>query len=186
MGVAVSLLPAQFIYWGDLLDGTMFAPEIGSQWVRAGDAVRSGASVSFHNDGCVSPPLPLLNVQAMVTRRSVSGNLHAANQAVTLHDAFLAHTANAAYQIGRDRDLGSVEVGKLADLVELSADPFAVDVNRLTDLVKVQGTWRSGQRIDVDRFLKAVEAIKPSKHSQLAEKAAGRHVCSHGGHCGDH
>ncbi len=181
MGVAVSLLPAQFIYWGDLLDGTMFTPEIGSQWVRAGDAFRSGASVSFHNDGCVSPPIPLLNVQAMVTRRTVSGRLHAANQAVTLHEAFLAHTVNAAFQIGRDRDLGSIEVGKFADFVELSADPFAVDARHLTEQVAVQGTWRAGQRIDVDRFLKQIEAIDPAPHRQLAEKAAGRHVCSHGG-----
>ncbi len=186
MGVAVSLLPAQFIYWGDLLDGTMFSREIGSQWVRAGDAVRAGASVSFHNDGCVSPPIPLLNVQAMVTRRSISGKLHAANQAVTLHDAFLAHTVNAAYQIGRDADLGSIEVGKLADLVELSADPFAVDVNQLTDLVKVEGTWQSGRRMDLDRFLKQVEAINPAAYSTLAEKAAGRHVCSHGGNGCEH
>jgi predicted amidohydrolase YtcJ len=77
----VWLLPAQFIYSGDLLDGTMFAPEIGSQWVRAGDAFRSGASVSCHNDGCVSPRSPLLNVQAMATRRTASGRLHAPNQA---------------------------------------------------------------------------------------------------------
>jgi predicted amidohydrolase YtcJ len=186
MGVAVSLLPAQFIYWGDLLDGTMFAPEIGSQWVRAGDAVRAGASVSFHNDGCVSPPVPLLNVQAMVTRRTASGRFHATNQAVTLHDAFLAHTRNAAYQIGRDHDLGSIEVGKCADFVELSADPFAVDVNTLTDLVQVQGTWRGGSRIDLDAFLSRVEAIKPDTHVSLVEKAAGRHVCSHGGQGCEH
>jgi predicted amidohydrolase YtcJ len=186
MGVAVSLLPAQFIYWGDLLDGTMFAPEIGSQWVRAGDAVRAGASVSFHNDGCVSPPIPLLNVQAMVTRRTASGRLHAANQAVTLHEAFVAHTRAAAFQIGRDHDLGSIEVGKCADFVELSADPFAVDTNRLTDLVKVQATWRGGRRIDLDAFLSQVEATKPEDHAGLVDKAAGRHVCCHGGHGCDH
>jgi predicted amidohydrolase YtcJ len=186
MGVAVSLLPAQFIYWGDLLDGTMFAPEIGSQWVRAGDAVRAGASVSFHNDGCVSPPIPLLNVQAMVTRRTASGRLHAANQAVTLHEAFVAHTRAAAFQIGRDHDLGSIEVGKCADFVELSADPFAVDPNRLTELVKVQATWRGGRRIDLDAFLSQVEATQPEDHAGLADKAAGRHVCCHGGHgCDD-
>jgi predicted amidohydrolase YtcJ len=186
MGVGVSLLPAQFIYWGDLLDGTMFTPEIGSQWVRAGDALRAGASVSFHNDGCVSPPIPLLNVQAMVTRRTASGRIHAANQAVTLHDAFRAHTVNAAYQIGRDHDLGSIEVGKCADFVELSADPFTVDANRLTDLVRVQGTWRGGRRIDLDGFLEQVKAIPAAAHATLAEKAAGRHVCSHGGRGCEH
>jgi predicted amidohydrolase YtcJ len=186
MGVVISLLPAQFIYWGDLLDGTMFEPEIGAQWVRGGDAIRAGANVTFHNDGCVSPPIPLLNVQAMVTRQTVSGHVHGANQAMTLDDALKAHTVNAAFQIGRDHDLGSLEVGKLADLVELSADPYAVDPHRITDEVKVHGTWRSGRRIDLDAFLEEVEAVDPTEHGHLAHKAAGRHVCSHGGHGHEH
>ena len=180
LGVSVSLLPAQFIYWGDLLDGVMFEPEIGGQWVRGGDAVRSGALVTFHNDGCVSPPIPLLNVQAMVTRETASGTIHGANQAMTLDDALKAHTVNAAHQIGRD-DLGALTVGRLADLVELSADPYAVDPHKITDEVKVQGTWVGGRRVDLDAFLKEVEAMDPTEHAHLAEKAAGRHVCSHGG-----
>ena len=101
---------------------------------------------------------------------------------MSLDDALRAHTVSAAFQIGRDHDLGSLAVGKCADLVELSADPYAVDVHRLTDEVKVQGTWRGGRRIDVDAFLQEVEAIDPTEHEHLAAKAAGRHVCSHGGH----
>lgn len=80
LGVTISMLPAQFISWGDLLDGQMFPTEIGSQWMRAGDAFRSGALVTVHNDGSVSPPVPLLNIQCMVTRRSLSGNLHGPEQ----------------------------------------------------------------------------------------------------------
>ena len=81
------MLTAQFIYWGDLLDGVMFPPEIGGQWMRAGDAFRSGALVTSHNDGSVSPPIPLLNIQSMVTRRTPSGALHGPEQQVTLEDA---------------------------------------------------------------------------------------------------
>ena len=180
MGVHISLLPAQFLYWGDLLDGTMFESEIGNQWQRGGDAVRAGANVSFHNDGCVSPPIPLRNVQAMVTRTTMGGHAHGLDQAMTLHDAFKAHTVNAARQIGRD-DLGSLAVGKLADLVELSADPYAVDPHKLTDEVTVQGTWIGGRRTDLDAYLKAVEAIDPTEHQHLTAAAAGRHVCTHGG-----
>ena len=182
MGVAISLLPAQFIYWGELLDGTMFDPEIGSQWVRGGDAVKSGAVVSFHNDGCVSPPIPLLNVQAMVTRQTKAGTVHGTEQMMSLHDAFRAITINAAFQIGRDHDLGSLAVGKLADLVELSADPYVVDPHKLIDEVKVGGTWHGGRKLDLDAFIKEVEAIDPSEHKPLAAQAVGRHVCSHGGH----
>jgi urease alpha subunit len=103
-----------------------------------------------------------------------------------LRDAFLAHTVNAAFQISHDRDLGSIEVGKSADFVELSADPFTVDAHRLTDAVRVQGTWRGGRRIDLDAFLEHVEAIDSKAYAALAEKAAGRHVCSHGGQGCEH
>lgn len=177
LGVTMSLLPAQFIYWGDLLDGTMFPEDIGSQWVRAGDAMKTGGHVTFHNDGMVSPPIPLLNVQAMVTRRSSSGKVHGAEQAVGMEDAFRAHTVEAAFQIGRDHDLGSIAVGKLADFVELSADPYAVDSDHLTDQVSVQGTWQGGHKIDLDAFLTQVEAIDPTEHAHLATQAAVRHCC---------
>lgn len=180
MGATPSLLPAQFIYWGDLLDGQMFEPEIGSQWCRAGDAVKSGAVTTFHNDGSVSPPIPLLNIQAMVTRRCISGNLHGPQQMVSMEDALRAHTVHAAWQIGRDHDLGSVTVGKLADLVELSADPLACDPETLTDQVKVVATWRAGRKIDLDAFVSGVEAIDPTEHAHLAHKAADHHCCAHG------
>ena len=177
LGVTISMLPAQFIYWGDLLDGQMFPTEIGSQWMRAGDAFRSGALVTFHNDGAVSPPIPLLNIQSMVTRRSLSGNLHGPQQQISLHDAFKAHTINAARQLSRDHDLGSLEVGKLADFVELSADPYAVDSDKLTEQVKVLGTWVDGVKVDTDAFISHVKAIDPSEHKDLPKAAVTSKCC---------
>ena len=178
LGVCLSMSPFQFIYWGDLLDGTMFESSIGSQWQSVGDAFRSGASVSFHNDGSVSPPIPLLNMQAMVTRQTASGKVHGENQAVSLEDAMKAHTTNAAFQLGRDHEVGSIEAGKLADFCELSADPFTVDPHKLTELVTVQGTWIGGKRIDLDAFLAQVEAMDPSAHTELVHKAhAGKKCC---------
>ncbi len=176
LGVTISMLPAQFIYWGDLLDGQMFPTEIGSIWMRAGDAFRSGGLVTFHNDGMVSPPIPLLNIQAMVTRRTPSGTLHGPQQQVSLDDAFKAHTINAARQLGRDKDLGSLAVGKRADLVELSADPFTVDSDKLTDQVKVLGTWVNGVKVDTGAVIARVEAIDPTEHKGL-HHAALSHTC---------
>ena len=76
LGVFASLGPFQFIYWGDLLDGELFPTEIGAQWMRFGDAVDAGVCVSFHNDGSVSPPTPLLNIQTAITRTTPSGAVH--------------------------------------------------------------------------------------------------------------
>lgn len=159
LGVSVSLGPFQFIYWGDLLEGTLFAPEIGSQWMRFADAVKSGAKVSFHNDGSVSPPIPLLNIQAAVTRKTPSGRLHGPEQVISLDDALKAETINAAYTLKRDHEIGSLETGKLADFVELSKNPYDVNPDDITKEIKVLSTWRDGEKIDLDAFLKEAEDI---------------------------
>ncbi len=170
LGVTVSLAPFQFVYWGDLLDGTMFKPEIGSQWQAAGDAFKTNIHTSFHNDGSVSPPDTLRNIQFMVTRTSDTGKVHGANQAVTVEQALKASTINGAYQLKRD-DIGSLEVGKYADLVELSADLTAVKPEEITSKVKVQGTWLGGKKIDNAKFLKEISAINPAEHQGVAATA---------------
>ena len=53
-------------------------------------------------------------------------------------------------------------MGKYADLVELSADIYAVPVDRIVDEVKVLGTWLGGKKIDLDRFVSQVQTIDPS------------------------
>jgi predicted amidohydrolase YtcJ len=171
LGVTVSLAPFQYIYWGDLLDGTMFKSEYGAQWQRAGDAMKMKTRTTFHNDGSVSPPDTLRNIQHMVTRTTDSGKVHGANQAVTLDEALKASTINGAYQLKRDKEIGSLEVGKYADLVELSADITAVKPNEIVEKVKVKGTWLGGKKIDTAKFLEQISAIDPTEHQGLAKSA---------------
>jgi predicted amidohydrolase YtcJ len=177
LGVGISMSPFQFTYWGDVLDGQLFAPEIGSQWQRYKDAFDSGAVVSFHNDGMVSPPNPLLNIKGAVTRTTPSGKLHGPEQKITLDQAFGAHTVNAAHHLKRD-DLGSITIGKLADFVELSADPWTVDPMKLAEDVHVHGTWINGKKIDIDSFLSAVLvqtfALDPKNHNAPLHDSLGR------------
>ena len=178
LGVTVSMAPFQYIYWGDLLDGTMFKPELGSQWQRVNDAFKADIHPSFHNDGSVSPPDTLRNIQRMVTRTTDAGNVHGANQAVTMEQALKASTINGAYQLKRDNEIGSLEVGKYADLVELSADITTVNPNEILDKVKVQGTWLGGKKIDTAKFLEEISAINSSEHKGLAD-AAMKNAHSH-------
>ncbi len=168
LGVGLSLGPFQFIYWGDVLDGQMFPTEIGSEWMRWGDAVRSGAVYSFHNDGAVSPPNVLLNMQTAITRMTPSGQVHGLGQIISLDDAFKAQTINAAHMLCRDKEVGSIEVGKYADFVELSMDPYQADPANLASQVKVNGTWLGGHKIDLDAFITEVEAIDPTEHKDSA------------------
>ena len=132
---------------------------------------------SYHNDGSVTPPNQLLNVAQTVTRRTISGNVHGANQAVTLDDALKAITINGAYQLKRDHEIGSLAVGKFADLVELSTDIYTVAPEKIVDEVKVLATWLGGKKIDTDQFIGEVKAIDPTEHQDLAQHAAKGTCC---------
>lgn len=91
--------------------------------------------------------------------------MHAPDQALTLDEALQAHTINAAWQQKRDHEIGSIEAGKLADLVLLNTDPYTVDPARLQDTMRVEGTWISGRRVDLDRFMESVTDVA-HRHDQ--------------------
>jgi predicted amidohydrolase YtcJ len=177
LGVTCSLSPFQYIYWGDLLDGVMFESEYGAQWQRVRDAFEAGVKPSYHNDGSVTPPNQLLNVQQTVTRRTLSGNVHGANQAVTLDDALKAITVNGAYQLKRDHEIGSLAVGKYADLVELSADIYTVPPEQIVEKVMVLGTWLGGKKVDIDAYVDAVKAVDPTEHQVLIDQVPTKKCC---------
>ena len=159
LGVSASMSPFQSLYWGDLYDGVVFEPSYGARWQPYRDAYDGGVRPTFHNDGYLAPPLPWLNIQNAVTRASASGTVHAPEQALSLDEALQAHTINAAWQQKRDHEIGSLEVGKLADLMLLNTDPYTVDPSRLQEKMQVLGTWVSGRRVDLDAFMAEVAGL---------------------------
>jgi predicted amidohydrolase YtcJ len=175
-GVVPSMAPFQFYYWGDLLDGKMLDAAIGSRWQRFRDAFNAGLKVSFHNDGSVTPPTPLLNIQAAVTRRTSSGELHGADQAATLDEALRAETINAAYALRTDGDVGSIVAGKLADFVLLGADPYEVDPRTIGG-IEVLGTWLGGEPRDLEAFVEASHQVDDAGLAHL--HALGVPACCH-------
>ena len=177
LGVYTSMGPFQYYYWGDLLNGQIFDHQHGSRWQAFGDAAASGAVVSFHNDGSVTPPSPVLNIQTAVTRRTRSGAVHGPDQVMTLDQALRAHTIDAARTLHRDALVGSITIGKLADFTELAADPYAVDPAQLADNATVTGTWLGGNRIDLDTFLGAMGGSDTSSHAHLAQRAGQSGCC---------
>ncbi len=176
LGLTVSMSPFQALYWGDLYDGVLFEPNFGARWQPYRDAFDGGLKPSFHNDGYLSPPLPWLNIQNAVTRRSASGTVHAVEQAVSLDEALAAHTINAAWQQKRENELGSIEVGKYADLVELSHDPYDVDPAKLQETMTTIATWIGGRKVDLDAFMSEVQNWDPVHHRVLHENVR-THKC---------
>lgn len=168
LGVYASMAPFQMQFWGDLLDGQMFDPQHGAAWCRVKDATDAGLRPSYHNDGSVSPPSPLDNIKTCVTRTSQSGTPHGLDQCVTLDQALRAQTIDAAFILGREHLVGSIEVGKLADFVQLDVDPHDVDPMHLSDGISINGTWLNGERIDLVEFERAAGVADPTPHLHLA------------------
>jgi predicted amidohydrolase YtcJ len=93
-----------------------------------------GGVLSFGTDwpaaGYYSTYRPLDAIEAATTRRELdqptSPQLSPAGEAISLDAALKANTWGAAYQIRMEREIGSIEVGKLADLVVLDRNLFEV------------------------------------------------------------
>ena len=176
LGVVPTFGIFQLMQWGDLLDGELFESRYGARWSPTGDAAGTDLDAvhqSYHNDGNISPSNPLASVQAAVTRRSnalaedgsyrfAAGNLHGPEQQVSLHIALKAITINAAYILKRDHEIGSIAVGKFADFVELSVDPYTVNPASICEDVAIRGTWLAGQPTDAEAFVAEAAATADS------------------------
>jgi hypothetical protein len=101
---------------------------------------------SSHHDAPVALPDSIRILSATVTRRSRSGDIIGPDQRVDPLTALKAMTIWPAYQYFEENTKGSIEVGKLADLVILSEDPTAIDPESLYR-IKVVETIKEGQSI---------------------------------------
>jgi predicted amidohydrolase YtcJ len=146
LGVTASLFVDQLHYWGDVIVDGLFGPEHGERWMPCGSAVATGMRISLHNDPPVTPEEPLRNISVAATRTAPSGRVLAPQERLTVAQGLRAQTIDAAYQLFADDVLGSIEVGKYADLVVLSADPCAVDPEDVAGLT-VRATYLAGRQV---------------------------------------
>ena len=81
-----------------------------------------------------------------MTRTAPSGRVLAPEERLTVEQAIRAQTIDAAWQLFADDVIGSLEVGKYADLVVLSADPRTVPPEQIADL-EVRATYLAGRQV---------------------------------------
>ncbi len=93
-----------------------------------------GIRVVLSSDADVASYRPLDTIAAAASRRTLAGREIGADQALTVEEAIRAHTIEAAFAIGAEDRLGSIEPGKLADLVVLDRDPFGEPPEAIPDI----------------------------------------------------
>jgi predicted amidohydrolase YtcJ len=117
-----------------------------------GDLLRSGAVLAAGSDWSVSTPDPLAAIHVAVNRLSPPGHEEGdyeaflPEQAIDLGTSLTAYTAGSAYVNHLDDITGTVEVGKLADLVVLDRDPFAGSPSEIA-ATRVLQTFVEGERV---------------------------------------
>jgi len=143
LGIMPSLFPMHTFYWGDWHREHTVGPELVDDISPTGWCVQRGIKFSSHHDAPVAFPDSMRILDATVTRRSRSGDIIGPSQRVDVITALKAMTIWPAWQHHEEVSKGSIEPGKLADLVILSADPTAVDPETL-DQIEVVETIKEG------------------------------------------
>lgn len=109
-------------------------------------AIDKGLRPTNHTDFVVTPLDQMFVVWTAVNRLSRSGVVVGPDQRITPLEALKAITINAAYQYSEEQSKGSLEPGKLADLVILDRNPLKVDPLTIKDITVVE-TIKEGKTI---------------------------------------
>ena len=147
LGVIPGFTIGHVDYWGEAFHNHIVGPERANRIDPSAAFKKAGGRFAYHSDSPVSNVSPLNYISEGAGRvwqkppQSVLGS----NERVTVDDAIRAVTINAAYEMFSDDKLGSLEVGKQADLVVLAANPRKTPVNQIRN-IKVQETWIDGKK----------------------------------------
>lgn len=110
------------------------------------DAIDAGLHPTNHTDFYVAPLDQMFMMWSAVNRVSREGQVIGPDQRITPMEALKSQTLWAAEQYGEQASRGSLEVGKLADLVILDANPLEVDPMKIKD-IRVVETIKEGKTL---------------------------------------
>ena len=92
----------------------------------------------------ILPIGPMVGLYAAVTRKGMSGEVYGPEEKITMEEAITGYTAKAAYLTHEEKIKGSLEPGKLADIIVLSDDLLTIDPEKILD-VKILMTIVDGK-----------------------------------------
>jgi predicted amidohydrolase YtcJ len=145
-GAIPSFLTAGIIPGGDAVV-RLWGPERSAGAMASRTFLRAGLPFTYSHDAPVSPvPSILALVDAGVNRLSGTGKVVGPDERVSPYDALRAVTATAAYQLKEEKTKGTLEAGKLADLVILDRNPLTVEPTAIKDIAVVE-TVKEGRTV---------------------------------------
>ncbi len=148
LGAIVSANPYYPVGFADKFSEWGLGPERADTMVRSASVLRRNIPLSFHSDLPMCPSDPLMMASYAVNRTTPSGRIAAPEQRISVHDALRAVTIEAAYSWQREHELGSIEVGKIANFTVLDGDPYEIDPRHLAR-IPILATVFGGQSFPI-------------------------------------
>ena len=124
LAVSPSYFPTHTYYWGDWHVNRTLGHERAAGISPLRSSQKQGLRFSIHTDAPVTQVLSMQLLWSATERLSTSGRALGLDERIDRQSALKAMTLDAAWQAGLDTMVGSLEVGKFADVVELSGNPL--------------------------------------------------------------
>ncbi|WP_424989231.1 amidohydrolase [Flagellimonas sp.] len=137
LDVIASLFPLHTFYWGDW-HKQIIGDSLGNKISPARTALNKGLNITIHTDAPVALPNLMRMVGISVERKSRSGQVIGENEKLTPYEALKGITEWSAYQHFEEDSKGTLEAGKVADLVILDKNPLKVPESDIKNIIVLE------------------------------------------------
>lgn len=140
IGMLPSIFVAHTYYWGDVHLKNL-GEERGNRISPVQTANKIGLKYNFHQDCPVLPPDMLKTIWCAVNRKTRKGVSIGEEERISVYDALKGVTINAAYAYHEENEKGTLEKGKLADMVILDTNPLCCapcDIDKINVLETIK------------------------------------------------
>ena len=145
LGIFPSMFPMHTFYWGDWYK-QIIGPERAAKISPMRSILDTGLHATSHTDAPVALPNLMQVAWATVNRVSRSGEVIGPDERVTALEAMKMITIWGAEQFGEQKIKGSLERGKLADMVILSDNPLTIDPMKINTIIVLE-TIKEGKTV---------------------------------------
>ena len=137
----------------DPMNKELILPRIGQarndRQYRLRSMLKAGAKIAFGSDWPVTSEKPLRALAVPVHRANPDapkGEGWNIIESITMEESLTCYTANVAYQLFREKERGSLEIGKVADFVVLNKNPLIADPGEV-GLIEIKAVYQKGIRV---------------------------------------
>ena len=182
LGVGVDFSPF-FAHPGEMHENHIKAvgKERFEKWYPVKSVMDQKIPVALATDYPVAELNPFVHMETAHTRRHPYGEAegtHQVSEAISMEAALKAYTLNPARILQWDDKIGSIEEGKLADMVVLDSNPLEVEAVKINE-IKVLQTVLTGEVIfDLNEEISFIENIENQRLLALANLKRSGHICA--------